>query len=123
MSAYAVCNLTETRFGPEIADYLRRIDATLAPHRGRFLVHGGRIEVLEGHWQGALIVLEFPDAPSARAWYDSPAYQDILPLRTRNADGNACIVEGVPAGYRAASKLVQLPDPQQLPAAPAAAAA
>jgi hypothetical protein len=26
--------------GPEIAEYLLRIDATLAPFQGRFLVHG-----------------------------------------------------------------------------------
>ena len=34
---------------------------------------------------------------------DSPAYQEILPLRTRNADGVTLLVDGVPAGYRAAS--------------------
>ena len=115
MPAYAICNLTETRFGPEIADYLRRIDATLAPFQGRFLVHSGRIDVLEGDWRGALILLEFPDAASAHAWYDSPAYQAILPLRTNHSDGNACIVEGVPVDYRAASKIAQLLD--QLPPA------
>ena len=48
-----------------------------------------------------LVVIVFPDADAARAWYDSPAYQEILPLRTRNSDGVTLIVDGVAAGYRA----------------------
>jgi uncharacterized protein (DUF1330 family) len=47
-------------------------------------------------------VIAFPGLDAARAWYDSPAYQEILPLRTRNADGVALLVDGVPDGYRAA---------------------
>ena len=39
----------------------------------------------------------------AHAWYDSPAYQEILPLRTENSDGATIIVEGVDEGYRAAA--------------------
>jgi uncharacterized protein (DUF1330 family) len=32
--------------GPQIIEYLQRIDATLKPFAGRFLVHGGGVEVL-----------------------------------------------------------------------------
>ena len=28
---------------------------------GRFIVHGGQPEHIEGTWDGALIVIEFPD--------------------------------------------------------------
>jgi uncharacterized protein (DUF1330 family) len=38
----------------------------------------------------------------AHAWYDSPAYQEILPLRTENSEGATILVEGVEEGYRAA---------------------
>ena len=41
MSAYAVANLHAVRMGPEIVRYLERIDATLAPFEGRFIIHGG----------------------------------------------------------------------------------
>jgi hypothetical protein len=47
-------------------------------------------------------VIGFPDLAAARAWYDSPAYREILPLRTRNSDGVTLLVDGVPDGYRAA---------------------
>ena len=103
MTAYAVAHLRSVDQNAEIVDYLRRIDATLDPFDGRFAVHGTLPEVLEGEWPGVLVVIAFPDLPTARAWYDSPAYQEILPLRTRNADGVTFLVDGVPEGYRAAA--------------------
>lgn len=101
MPAYAVGHLERVSFNEDIREYLRRIDATLLPFHGRFLVHAGRTEVLEGPWRGPLIVIEFPDMERARAWYTSAEYQAILPLRTANAEGVAILVEGVPEGYRA----------------------
>jgi uncharacterized protein (DUF1330 family) len=108
MTAYAIAHLRSVNQNAEIADYLRRIDATLAPFDGRFAVHGVVPEVLEGDWPGVIVVIAFPDLTTARAWYDSPAYQEILPLRTRNSDGVTLIVDGVPDGYRAASYLEKL---------------
>jgi uncharacterized protein (DUF1330 family) len=94
MTAYAAAHLREVTMGPEIADYLRQIDATLAPFDGRFVVHGGDIEVLEGSWPGFLIMIEFPDRGRARSWYESPAYQRILPLRTNNSEGDCILIDG-----------------------------
>lgn len=107
MTAYAIAHLREVAFGDEIAEYIMRIDETLAPFDGRFVVHGATPEVLEGPWEGDLIVIAFPDRAAAHAWYASPAYQAILPLRTRNATGPAIIVEGAPDGYRAADFLAK----------------
>jgi uncharacterized protein (DUF1330 family) len=85
MPEYAVAHLREVTMGPPIVEYLERIDATLEPFAGRFVVHGGEVEVLEGAWPGHLIIIEFPDRERARAWYESSAYQEILPLRTNSA--------------------------------------
>lgn len=101
MTAYAVAHLRDVRMGPEIVAYLERIDATLAPFGGRFIIHGGAKTVLEGDWPGDLIVVAFPDRASAEAWYASPAYQDILPLRRDNAQGDIVIVDGVDRDHRA----------------------
>lgn len=87
--------------GPDIVRYLERIDATLAPFGGRFITHGGTPYVREGDWPGDLIVIEFPGRGSATGWYESPAYQEILPLRTENSDGTAIVIDGVPAEHRA----------------------
>jgi uncharacterized protein (DUF1330 family) len=95
MKAYAIGNLSRVVMGPPIVTYLERIDATLTPFGGRFLIHGGDKEVLEGNWSSDLIVIEFPDLDRARAWYASPAYQEIVSLRRDNADGAVILMEGV----------------------------
>jgi len=101
MSAYAVARLHDVAMGPEIVTYLQKIDATLAPFGGRFLIHGGPVEQLEGAWSGDLIVVEFPDKVRARDWYASAAYREILPLRTRNSQGDVILIDGVPDDHRA----------------------
>lgn len=108
MAAYAVAHIRRVAIGPPIEEYLRKIDATLRPFHGRFLVHGGTIEALEGSWAGHLVVLEFPDLKTARDWYQSPAYQAIVHLRTDNSDGDTVLVEGVPDGHRATDILPAL---------------
>jgi uncharacterized protein (DUF1330 family) len=101
MAAYALAHLRSVTMGPPIVEYLEKIDATLAPFSGRFIVHGGPIEILEGGWIGHLIMIEFPNRASAHDWYQSPAYQAIVRLRREHSEGDVIIVDGVPAGHRA----------------------
>ncbi len=107
MTSYAVAHLREVSLGQEIVDYVSRIDATLAPFGGRFLVHGDKAEVLEGDWPGDLIVIAFPDRAAAAAWYASPAYQEILPLRRGNSQGDVILVDGVGPEHRATDILAE----------------
>jgi uncharacterized protein (DUF1330 family) len=105
LPAYGVALLKEVRMGPPIVEYLERIDATLAPYGGRFIVHGATPEELEGASPGTMVVIEFPDSAHALEWYRSPAYQSILPLRTENTSSTVFIVEGVGADHRATDVL------------------
>lgn len=114
--AYAVGYLRDVEAGPEIAEYIERIEATMAPHGGRFLVHGGQLVGHEGTWDGDLVILEFPDLAGAQAWYESPDYQAILPLRTEYSTSMVALVEGVPDGHRAVDKIRQLFPQQDTPA-------
>jgi uncharacterized protein (DUF1330 family) len=105
---YAIAYLRDVDLGPAIIDYIERIDATLAPFGGRFLVHGGPVHGVEGAWPGDVVIIAFPSPEEAKAWYESPAYQEILPLRTEHSDSIAAVLSGVPAGYRAVDKLATL---------------
>jgi uncharacterized protein (DUF1330 family) len=105
MPAYAIAHLRSVDVGPAIVEYLERIDATLAPYDGRFLIHGGVPEVLEDAFPGTIVVIEFPDREAAAAWYASDAYQAILPLRTENSDGTAFLIAGVKPGHKATDVL------------------
>ncbi|TCH99045.1 DUF1330 domain-containing protein [Roseococcus sp. SYP-B2431] len=108
MPAYAIAQLNDVQLGPDIADYLMRIDASLEPFQGRFLIHGAEPEVLEPGWTGTIVVIAFPDMAAARGWYESAAYQAILPLRTRNSTSTAFLIEGTKDGYQAKDFLARI---------------
>ncbi|MFD6418334.1 DUF1330 domain-containing protein [Streptomyces sp. NPDC060194] len=104
MTAYAAARLSPAAGAPhaDVLTYIERIQRTMEPYGGRFLVHGAPPEVLEGDWPGHLVLIAFPDLERARGWYDSPAYRRILPLRTRHLEGDVVLVDGVPEDYDAA---------------------
>ncbi len=109
MTAYAIAHLHDPQINDDVVEYLERIQATLDPFEGRFLVHGAQVEVREGPWPGTIVVIGFPDIDAARAWYDSAPYQAILHLRTDHINGSALLVDGVaprydPAGLAAAMR-------------------
>ncbi|MEU9864002.1 DUF1330 domain-containing protein [Streptomyces sp. NPDC047971] len=105
MTAYALANLRPpTALDDEVFTYIERIQATLDPFGGRFLVHGApEREVREGDWPEALVMIAFPSMEQARDWYDSAAYQEILPLRSRHIPGDILLIDGVAPGYDAAA--------------------
>ena len=105
MPAYVMAHVHSTNFGPEIIEYLGTVDATMEPFGGRFLVHGGPVNAIEGTWSGDLIIIEFPDLDSAHGWYESPAYVAIRHLRTENTTADTIMFDGLPAGYLAKSAL------------------
>ncbi|MEU1629780.1 DUF1330 domain-containing protein [Streptomyces sp. NPDC020096] len=105
MTAYAIIHVRKIAMSPPIVEYLERIDATLQSFDGRFLAHGGDVDVREGDWPGTAVVLAFPDLDRARAWYTSAAYQEILPLRTANSESDLVFIQGVSAEHRATELL------------------
>jgi uncharacterized protein (DUF1330 family) len=70
--------------------------AAVAAYGGRYLVRGGRTELLEGSWEPSrLVVLEFPDAARAREWWSSTDYSPAREIRQASADTEMLLVEGV----------------------------
>jgi len=55
----------------------------------------GSLEALEGSAPDGVVLLEFPSMEAARAWYDSPAYQDALGFRISAADWRVTLIEGL----------------------------
>ena len=59
------------------------------------LVVYGALETLEGKAADGVVVLEFPDSESAKAWYTSPEYQERAKLRQKAALYRCLMVEGL----------------------------
>jgi uncharacterized protein (DUF1330 family) len=94
MPAYVIADVRVTDPGVYGA-YAARTPEVLRKYGARFVVRGGTAETLEGDWSPQrLVVLEFPSAEAARAWYDSPEYAELRELRRGAATGSLVLVEG-----------------------------
>lgn len=79
----------------EMAEYQRRTREITGDYKLKPLVAYGDIEAVEGKAPDGVVILEFPTAEDARAWYNSPGYQAALPHRLKAANYRAMIVEGL----------------------------
>jgi len=79
------------------AEGMKTYGALAAKARGTFkpLAVYGPIETLEGETSEGVVLLEFEDMDAAKAWYNSPAYQEALPHRKRSADYRVLFFQGL----------------------------
>ena len=76
-------------------DYKKLTPGSLEPFEGKFIVRGGQTETLEGSWKpGRIVVLEFPSAQKARAWWSSDGYAPAKALRQAASITQMILVEG-----------------------------
>jgi uncharacterized protein (DUF1330 family) len=94
MPAYVIVNVN-TRDAVEYDRYKEMASETVASFGGRYLVRGGRMEVLEGSWAPTrIVVLEFSPYERARSWWDSLEYAPAKALRQRLSETDLLIVDG-----------------------------
>lgn len=94
MAAYVIAQLN-VHDEDTFATYRDQVPATIAAYGGKYIVRGGPIDALEGTMpHSRVVVLEFPDMASAKAWHDSGIYEGPKALRQASADGLVILVEG-----------------------------
>ena len=79
-----------------IKPYSQQVEATFTAFSGRYLVRGGQTASLEGDETKRIVMIAFDSMALAQAWYDSPAYLAIRPIRLKSANSRVFIVEGAP---------------------------
>jgi uncharacterized protein (DUF1330 family) len=63
------------------------VPETLKPWGAELVFRGKQTSVLSGqHAHEDTVVIRFPDPESVNGWYNSAAYQTLIPLRTQAAD-------------------------------------
>jgi uncharacterized protein (DUF1330 family) len=80
------------------AQYEARFMEVFSAYQGAIRVVDEAVTVLEGTWPcERTVLLEFPCADTARAWYFSAAYQQLAAQRQTASVGNMILTEGFSA--------------------------
>ena len=81
----------------EYKKYLEKVKPMVEKFGGKYLIKGGKIDAKETDlWKPKRIVLvKFPNKPSALNWYNSEEYRALKNLRLNNASSNILFIEGV----------------------------
>jgi uncharacterized protein (DUF1330 family) len=94
MSAYFVLH-NRMRDGRTLDAYIPKALETMAPYQPEVLVLDENTEVIEGSINlPRTIVIRFKSRDDAMAWYNSPEYRAVLPLRLEATEGFAVLVDG-----------------------------
>jgi uncharacterized protein (DUF1330 family) len=95
MPAYVIANI-DVKDPVRYEDYKKMSPTSIQQFGGRFVARGGKCDVLEGSWTPKrLVILEFPDAARARAWWASSEYAPAKALRQATSIGDMVVIEGV----------------------------
>ena len=94
-SAYILANVDVT--DPQQYEQYRKLSTiAMQAHGAEVCVRGGKVDVLEGDWTpNRVVLLKFPTAEAARAFYDSPEYAAAKAARQGAAVMRMVLIEGV----------------------------
>ena len=79
------------------AEYRSQVPATLVPWGGELVFRGTKV----AEWAGEnrhpeTVVIRFPSLEAAQGWFESPAYQWLIPLRQQAADVDLLVYDNQP---------------------------
>ena len=95
MPAYAIFIKNKTTHPAELKTYGQKAAGARGDHKMTPLAFYGPLEVLEGDPAEGVVLIQFPDMAQAKAWYESPAYQDAKQHRLKGADYRVILAEGL----------------------------
>ncbi len=94
MTVYAMA-FVEIKDREHYAKYEAGFMDALAPFGAEILAVDEAPDVLEGEApKGRIVLIRFPSAEKLDAWYNSDAYQAILPFRKAASNGHVISVKG-----------------------------
>ena len=95
MPAYVIADV-EVTDEALFEKYRQLVPATVEAFGGKYIVRGGRSEVVEGdNTPHRTVIIEFPSFEQARAWHASDEYAGPKQMRIDSTNSNVIIVEGL----------------------------
>ena len=95
MKVYLIAHIEVTN--PELMEeYRAQVPKIVAKYQGKYLVRGGKTEVIEGdYFKHRIVLLEFPNKECANNFYNSDDYAPLKMLRLEAGNNSSVLVEGV----------------------------
>ena len=93
MPAYLIARVEVTDW-ERYKEYMKATPAAIARYGGRFIVRGGQMVTLEGPAETRrVVVIEFPDLETIKAFYNSSEYAAARELRLGAANGQFLAID------------------------------
>jgi len=97
MAAYVLVEV-EITDPVRYAEYVKSVPPSIARYGGRFVVRGGRAELLEGAGEPKrIVILEFASVARAKEWWNCEEYRAPKALRQSASTARIIVVEGYEA--------------------------
>jgi uncharacterized protein (DUF1330 family) len=95
MSAYVIVEIEVVDpIGYE--EYKKQDGATVHKYGGKYIIRGGKAEVIERDWNPKrIVVLQFDSLERAKEWLHCEEYREPRKIRHRTAKTKMILVEGV----------------------------
>ena len=94
--AYVVVTIRRVLDQKAFDEYAEKVRPILGKFGGRWVVIEAQHVTRAGEWPYVrTVIVEFPSIERAQAWYDSPEYGAIIPLRQRAIDANIIMVRSL----------------------------
>jgi uncharacterized protein (DUF1330 family) len=95
MSAFVVVD-TKIKNPEKYEEYKKLAKPIAEKYGGVYRARGGAMDIREADlWTPTrIVIVEFPDMKSARAFLDSEEYAPVKPMRTSNAECTLFILDG-----------------------------
>ncbi len=94
MSVYAMVHI-DVKDPEAYAKYAAIAGPAVAKYGGEFLARGGDCVHMEGKGRARNVIIRFADMDTAKAFYNSPEYQEALSYGLPAAEREYTFVEGV----------------------------
>ncbi len=95
MAVYMIVEVTQVSDKQRYAEYVQKVPQIVAKFGGEYLARGGEVKAISGDWHpGRLVIIEFESMAKFEAWWNSPEYRAIAPLRETSTRTNAVVVQG-----------------------------
>lgn len=103
MPAYCLFDNLKIDDYAKLEQYKIGVAPIVAMYDGRYVVVGGKVDLMEGQWKPTFpVMIEFPSLERAKQWYNSAEYKPFKELRKSAGTYNAVFFEELSSATPAA---------------------